>query len=335
MKTASWLSFFLGLGLITLLTTWQGMTVIAAQLTASGAGILWIAVFILPDLLLSSASWRFLFMPGGHQPAYRNLVAAMWIGTSVNTMLPVASVGGEWVKARLLAKWSTPGAYTAASVVVDKTVQALAVLLGAILGMVLLFIAAPDSQMLAAALLGCVLLAVGITGFILAQCAGMFGFVARIPTYLARGPRWQSLARSAIDLDAAIQIIYRQPKTILLASGVRLFLRILMAGEVWLAALLIGYPIRIEEALILTTLGMAIRSASFVIPGGLGVQEGGFIAIGAILNLPPHVALSLSLATRVRELTSAFPGLIAWQYLEGYGLWPRAALAQRKQTRKI
>lgn len=337
MKSASWLSFFLGLALITLLALWQDVAVIAQRLTAPGWGILWVAVFALPDLLLSSASWRFLFTPNGHQPTYRNTVAAMWIGTSVNTVLPVASVGGEWVKARLLTKWATPGTYAAASVVVDKTVQALSVLLGAILGMVFLFLIAPDPQILSAALLGCALLAIGIIGFVLAQCAGTFGFLARLPASIARSPKWQSLASNAVILDTAILAIYRQPSAILLASGVRLLLRILMAGEVWLAALLIGYPIKIEEALILTSLGMAIRSAGFVIPGGLGIQEGGFIAIGTMLNLPPHVALSISLATRIRELITAFPGLLAWQYLESQMLWPRlaAAIANRNRTRKI
>jgi hypothetical protein len=57
----------------------------------------------------------------------------------------------------------------------------------------------------------------------------------------------------------------------------------------------------------------------------LGIQEGSFVALGALVGMPPDVALATSLASRVREIVSGVPGLVAWQYVEGRGLWRRRA----------
>ena len=80
------------------------------------------------------------------------------------------------------------------------------------------------------------------------------------------------------------------------------------------------------EAALLESLGRALRTAAFAIPGAVGVQEGGFIVFGALLGLPAGAALSLSLAKRVRELLLGLPGLLAWQ-IESQ----RAALSQLRE----
>ena len=60
-----------------------------------------------------------------------------------------------------------------------------------------------------------------------------------------------------------------------------------------------------------------MRSAGFLIPGGLGVQEGGILASGVWLGLAPEVVLAAALLKRARELLYGVPGLIAWSYLDG------------------
>ena len=59
---------------------------------------------------------------------------AIWIGRAINTLLPVASISGELVKARLLTLWGTGGVHAAASVVLDKTVQVFALIIWGIAG---------------------------------------------------------------------------------------------------------------------------------------------------------------------------------------------------------
>ena len=112
--------FLIGLGIVTVLVGWQGVSTIAEHLSAAGWSILLVALFIPPDLLLRTASFQLLFAPG-RVPRFADTALAMWIGSSVNFLLPVASVGGEFVKARILTLRKVSGVDAAASVVLDKT----------------------------------------------------------------------------------------------------------------------------------------------------------------------------------------------------------------------
>ena len=75
------------------------------------------------------------------------------------------------------------------------------------------------------------------------------------------------------------------------------------------------------------SLGQAVRSAAFIVPGGYGVQEGGYMLIGAFYGLPAETGLALSLIKRVREIILGIPGLLDWQIFEGKRLWPGKAVA--------
>jgi uncharacterized membrane protein YbhN (UPF0104 family) len=47
-----------------------------------------------------------------------------------------------------------------------------------------------------------------------------------------------------------------------------------------------------------------------MIPGSLGVQEGGYLLLAPLVGLPPDAALALSLAKRAREILLGLPGLL-------------------------
>ena len=70
------------------------------------------------------------------------------------------------------------------------------------------------------------------------------------------------------------------------------------------------------EALILESLGQAIRSSGFMIPGAYGIQEGGFMVLGTVMGLAQETGLALSLVKRVRELLVGLPALIIWYFVE-------------------
>jgi hypothetical protein len=69
-------------------------------------------------------------------------------------------------------------------------------------------------------------------------------------------------------------------------------------------------PVSWRDALLLESLGQAIRGAGFAIPGSLGVQEGGYLLLAPLAGLTPNIALALSLAKRARELLLGLPGLL-------------------------
>ena len=93
-----------------------------------------------------------------------------------------------------------------------------------------------------------------------------------------------------------------------------------MAGtaEVWFTFWLLGHPLPFWAALLLESLGQALRSMAFLVPGGLGVQEGGFILFGSAIGVGPDLALAFSLTRRFRETLTGIPVLLSWQALEGH-----------------
>lgn len=322
MKFFSYATLLLGLTALALMMAWQGFGAVAGILVSSGWGLLLLPLVWLPSLALGAAAWRLLFPVGG-SPRQLRAMCAMWMGRSVNTLLPTASVGGEVVKARVLALWGTVAADAGASVVVDKTVQALSLVLWALVGIGLMMSRSANDALAAAAMAGVALIACGVFGFIAAQRAGMFGFLARSAVRVSGFAKRSGLAAGADEVDAALHALYRRPGCIAIAVSVRFVGRLLLTAEIWLAAYLMGHPITLLEALMLKSMASAVRGAFFVVPSGIGVQEGGYVVVGALAGLSPEFMLALSLATRVRELLVSVPGLLAWQHLEGRALWRR------------
>jgi hypothetical protein len=69
--------------------------------------------------------------------------------------------------------------------------------------------------------------------------------------------------------------------------------------------------------LALESLLYAIRTAAFVVPNAVGVQEGAYILLGAGFGLTPEMSLALSLLKRARDLVIGLPAIGVWQALEG------------------
>ena len=98
-------------------------------------------------------------------------------------------------------------------------------------------------------------------------------------------------------------------------------------AEVWLICHFMGFPVSWVDALLLESLGQAIRGAAFFVPGSLGVQEGGYLLLAPLVGLPADAALALSLAKRTRELLLGVPGLVYLHFSERG--WRRQRAAQQ------
>ena len=62
---------------------------------------------------------------------------------------------------------------------------------------------------------------------------------------------------------------------------------------------------------------MAVRLLAFMVPAGLGVQEAGLVLFGQALGISSELALSVSMAKRMREVLCGLPSLLSWQWMEG------------------
>jgi uncharacterized membrane protein YbhN (UPF0104 family) len=53
-----------------------------------------------------------------------------------------------------------------------------------------------------------------------------------------------------------------------------------------------------------------------MVPGAVGVQEGGLIILCGLFRIPAQPALALSLIKRAADIAVGGPGLVAWHVLE-------------------
>ena len=78
------------------------------------------------------------------------------------------------------------------------------------------------------------------------------------------------------------------------------------SGEIWFALWALGLRSSFRYGGDLGNAALAIRGAAFLVPGAVGVQEGGYILLGNILGIPGEIALALSLIRRMRELALGY-----------------------------
>ena len=326
MKKTVYIFWAVGFAMFVALISYQGTADVARAVAAAGWGLVGVVAYRLIPMFTETISWQTL-LPYGQRRPFREMLWMRWIGDAINTLLPVAQVGGELVRARLLNKAGIPGAWAGASIVVDITAGVLTQMIFALTGVGLLLYFGIGADAVVGISIGVSVFLLLIFGFYLAQRGGMFLSLSRILERLAGGNDWLSQISSAAMLDRTIARMYRRRGRFLKACAWRLLTWMLGAGEVWLALYFLGYPVSLLEAIMLESLGNAIRSTAFLIPGALGVQEGGFILLGSFIGLGAETALALSLIKRVRELAIGLPGLLSWQLAEGRRFLQRATEA--------
>ena len=109
-----------GLALFTSLLAAHGVREVAAVLRVAGLGLLLVAAFHVLPMVVDAIGWRRL-LPPELRPSVLRMFWMRWLGESVNGLLPVFQVGGNIVKASLLARTGIGGAVAGATVVVDVT----------------------------------------------------------------------------------------------------------------------------------------------------------------------------------------------------------------------
>jgi putative membrane protein len=295
---------------------------VMAAVAAAGWGIVLISLFRFVTIATDAAGWRELWIDA-NKPRPGRLLVYRWIGEAVNSLLPVGQVGGHVVRARLLGR-SQGGDYVSAgaATIVDFTIGVLTQAVYTVVGIGLLvpLARARGANLNEALLLAAALLVAGVVGLYLIQRGRMLQRVARFVQLSLAGslsPMAEQLHSGAQAIDSAVNRIYGQHGNLLRSIAWRMFTWLLHTGETWLIMYFLGAPVSWAEALILESLGTAVRNAAFPVPAGLGAQEGGFLLLGAALGIAPPLCLALSLAKRARELITGLPALATWAWLEG------------------
>jgi putative membrane protein len=302
----------LGILIFTSVIAWQGIGEVVKVLGKAGWGLLLVTLFHLPPLWADAMGWRTL-TPGCQRPSRRFMLQARWIGESVNDLLPVFQMGGNIIKAWLLVGRGVQVGRAGASVVIDITLIVLTQILFTLFGLCLATSILGSKGAIPVVIAGAGIIAILLSGFYAAQRRGFFSFVVAISRRLIGSPEWASVSKGAAMIDSDLLRLYRERRTVFTAGCWHIAAWFLGVFEVWFALDILGHPVDIGTAFLFESLGQAIRTGAFAVPGGLGIQEGGYVLVGSVLGIDPTVALALSLARRVRELLLGIPGLVVWQ----------------------
>lgn len=303
-----------GLVLAILLFLHEDFAGIVDLLRDAGPGLILVALVHVVPMTLNARAWQRL-LPGPKRASLRIMTWATWVRESVNGLLPVGRIGGEIVAYRILRRSVMRGTDAAASLVADMALSILSQSGFTLLGLGLLLVlgraAIASTQLVAAA---AVMISLGIA-FCVAQRAGTLGAVIRVLNRLLAG-RLRAATAKSLQLDDAIRSIYERRSDVGACCAWQLAGWVAGAGEIWLALYVLGQQRSVLDAVVIEALIQAIASAAFIVPGALGVQEGGFLLLGAVLGIDGTTALALATTRRLRDVIVFFPGLIAWQWAE-------------------
>ncbi len=166
-------------------------------------------------------------------------------------------------------------------------------------------------------------------GFYVMQRRGLFGRLSRLGSRAFARRDWSSLTVRADAIDVAIRAMYRA-RRLVAATFVASFAGwVVGTGEVWIALDVLGHPVAWHDALLLESVGQAIRGAAFAIPG-LARRAGRRLrAARAAGRMPLDAALALSLASASASSRSGCPASCYLHLAERH--WRRHTATDRRR----
>jgi putative membrane protein len=317
------LIFLAGVALAAALAVHAGLKPTGQAIEAVGwTGLLQVCALQLVSVFLCAAAWWSVTKGAPFSACF----LSRWIRDGASNLLGFIPAMGEGISARALAVLGGGGAgAAAAATIVDVAVEALSQAVYTLIAFALLFhhLSAGHAlrwELIVAASLVPVLLMFAVT---------MSPRALKIGQKLGEkvGRLFGAAPGTGFDLAKAVEAIYSEPLRIGAALALHTVAWTTGAVQCWLIGQAIGAPITIWDGLALHGLVWAARSAAFLVPWAAGVQEGGFVLVGAVLHLSPAAAIAMSLVLRGRDVVLGAPAILLWYLAEA-----RRGLARRAEA---
>lgn len=273
----------------------------------SGAAILlaWQGVLY----LILGLAWSTI-QPGVPMAA---LVWGRMVRDAATACLPFSPVGGYVIGARAVTLRGADWPIAAGGTVVDVSAELVAQLVFAVFGLIVLLAVRPGDDLALPIAFGLLILLV-LIGIAITQ-RDRIGAIAQALAARLLGNAAQ-IAGQFEALRDEMAGLYGRPSRLLLGSALHLTGWFATGLGTWISLRLLGHAPGLLGVLALEALLDAAISAAFLVPGAAGVQEAGYVGLGAIFGVPPEIALSVSLLRRAREICWGLPVLAAWQWQE-------------------
>lgn len=254
--------------------------------------------------------WQKCFACSAERPRLRQLLWVKLVGEALGNATPASQVSKEIAKAVMLRK-KMRASQGVSSLVINKTGEMIGGLIFVLGGVATGLQRFAFPQEVRTGLIAVLAVSVLWAGFTVVKqrrnpFAGLLDVLSRLRLgFLERyRPR-------AEEIDRNLAAFYRLNKWRL--SGL-LGLHLLGWGlgtlEIYAILHVLGEPIPLASAYLFHALLIAINTAFFFVPYGMGVFEGGHVFLFALMGLQPSMGLAVGIIRRIRRLFWMQIGLV-------------------------
>lgn len=306
--------FLLGLGLLIWTIRHVGLNQLLgtfSNLRFPGAAVLLFYPFV---SFWDAWGWLYSFAPADQSKVcVRDLFWVRLAGEAMNNLTPLADWGGEPLKIRLLVKcYGIDKASASTSVFLTKSILFFSETLFWVVGLIpaLFILNLPEDwkPIFVIVFIVCVILSFALA---LIQMKGLSKFMGRLFPNMKSG--------ILKDIDAGMAGFYSEPiRRFLPCFALHLVGWFVGGLETYLMLYVLGVPAGLGACFALEALFQVTRTATFFIPGSLGVQEAGMAVFFSAFGLPQHQGVALSLVKRARQLLWSAVGLGVWGFYEKF-----------------
>jgi uncharacterized protein (TIRG00374 family) len=264
---------------------------------------------------VSALRWRIVLQGLDLAPSLARLCAFRAASQTVSSVMPGGRLGGEPLRAWYAIRAGVPAWAAITTVAVDRTLE-MASSLGFVVGFALILMAreVPGiERTVAGALVGAVALVIAIgLGVRRLRNGGLL-----VPLVRSLGLTRPGLAEHTAVVERAedgARRLLGRPATLAIALGVGIVgdLLTLVQYKCLLAAFdLPSTPIAVVAAIFASG-----AARTLPVPGAVGTVEAAQLWLFGMLGHPPEVGLAVGLATRLRDVAWAAPG-VAFMLVQG------------------
>jgi putative membrane protein len=312
-KLLSILLALLGVVGATVLVGWYGFNRVTGAILSVGIG--GFALFCLWQLVVMAivgVAWR-VVVPLNGKWMLPIFVWGRMIRDSAGVCLPFSPIGGFVFGARSVTLHGISWPVSAISTIVDLTAEFAAEIVFMLGGLLILIGRTSNPTIAHMAEFGAVVALVG--GIVVLR---LQRGVAPLFIKLGRRLLGQWFGDGERDGVSSVQLaaMYGNGSRLALCTFIHVLGWLGKGLGNWIAFRLLGADIDVAAAMAIEGILHVALATAMLIPGYAGVQEAGYVGLGALFGVAPEVALGASLIRRARDIAIGIPILLIWQVFE-------------------
>jgi len=316
LKALSVVLAFVGVLAAIVLVVWSGFGRVSASLSSVGySGFALLCAFQIFVAAVLGIAWRVIAPISTGRRGLALDAVFVWarlLRDASASCLPFSQVGGIVIGARALSLHGQTWQVASLSTVGDLTAEFLTMLAFGAAGLVIL-VTQRSSWLSSAAIEVVLVLTIGLALlFLPRRTAPVLARIGR--SILVRG--FDFAGKSIQSIEPELILIYGRTDLFTACNMIHFFGWMAKGVGGWIAFRLLGAQISLLDAMAIEGLLHVGLAFAVLVPGYAGVQEGGYILLGAAFGVPPEIALATSLLRRGRDIALGIPVLLIWQFVE-------------------